>query len=200
MKEQHIIIIFARNLLLGTVKTRLAASVGNDQAMEVYKQLSQHTKSITDRLPVDKIVFYSAYVDHKDIWDNEGYSKQIQFGDNLGERMKNAFSFVFKIGYSKAVIIGTDCPALDEKIILDAFKKLDDADVVIGPAYDRGYYLLGLKQMHSPLFENMQWSTANVLPGTIEKCKRNDLLFLLLQQLHDVDDEQDLVHLKLTQA
>ena len=200
MKEGEVIIIFARNLLFGTVKTRLAASVGDHQAMEVYKQLSQHTKSITDALPVHKIVFYSTFVDHNDEWDNKGYSKQVQFGNDLGERMKNAFSFVFRSGYSKAVIIGTDCPALDENIILDAFKKLDDADVVIGPAYDGGYYLLGLKQLHAALFDDMQWSTTSVLPETIKRCRSNHLSFVLLQQLHDVDEEKDLLHLKLIQA
>jgi rSAM/selenodomain-associated transferase 1 len=196
MKEQHVIIIFAKNPVYGTVKTRLAVSVGNDEALKIYNQLSQHTKSVTESLAVDKIVFYSDYIQGKDIWDNEKYKKQTQSGSDLGERMLNAFSFVFQGGYSKAVIVGTDCPALSEQIIQVAFKTLDDVDVVIGPAFDGGYYLLGLKRVYAFLFENIGWSTGDVLAETINRCKLHHLSFALLQQLHDVDEVKDLVHLE----
>jgi uncharacterized protein len=195
MKQQHALMIFVKNLVHGKVKTRLAASVGNEMALNIYRQLLEHSRCVTETLPVDKIVFYAEQIVEQDMWSNEIYEKQLQAGNDLGERMKNAFSFAFNKGYSKVVIIGTDCPSLTGNIIEDAFKKLETADAVIGPAFDGGYYLLGLKQAHSFLFEHMQWSTAGVLAATIERCRQHGLAFSLLQELHDIDEEKDLVHL-----
>lgn len=192
------LIIFTKNPEAGKVKTRLAASLGNETALAVYRQLVAHTVSVTEQLPVDKFVFYSDYIDQQDVWNNKHYIKQLQYGNDLGERMKNAFHFIFEFGYDKAVIVGTDCPELSENIILNAFHKLAGFDVVIGPAFDGGYYLLGLTRVHSQLFTDMEWSNENVLPETISRCKSSGLLFRLLQTLRDVDDEKDLVALNLS--
>ena len=193
--RQYALVIFVKNPEHGKIKTRLAASIGDDKALNVYRQLLLHTKAVTENLPFDKIVFYSERIVEPDMWD-ENYYKQIQEGNNLGERMKNAFNFAFNNVHSKVVIIGTDCPGLNEQIITKAFKALDDTDVVIGPAFDGGYYLLGLNKLHSFLFEDIQWSTAQVLPATIEKCRHHQLSVSLLQQLHDIDEEKDLIHVQ----
>jgi uncharacterized protein len=198
--HQHALLIFAKNPVNGKVKTRLAASIGDEEAFSVYEQLLKHTKAVTKNLPVDKIVFYSEHADERDLWDNDSYSKQVQLGNDLGARMKNAFIFAFDHAYSKAVVIGTDCPALNEQLIDDAFNRLEEADVVIGPAFDGGYYLLGIKQVYSFLFENMQWSTTGLLSETINRCRYNQLSFSLLKKLHDVDEEKDLVYLKTIKA
>ena len=190
------LLIFTKNLIHGEVKTRLAATVGNELAFLIYSQLLEHTDSVTKDIPFDKFVFYSSKIEQDDVWNDSIYKKQVQTGNDLGERMRNAFAYAFNKDYQKVVIIGTDCPALTEKIIHDAFKSLEEADVVIGPASDGGYYLLGLKQLHPYLFENIQWSTANVFPETIKRCKQNNLLLLVLEQLHDVDEEQDLVYME----
>lgn len=195
--KQPVVIIFAKNPVYGTVKTRLAATLGNDEALRIYHILCEHTKSVTSKLPMDKTIFYSDYVEEQDIWECKLFSKHVQVGEDLGERMKNAFTFVFSKGYAKAVIIGTDCPTLDDQIIQDAFDKLDAVDVVVGPAYDGGYYLLGLKRMHSFLFENMHWSTEAVLQETIKRCEAHQLSILRLQQMHDLDDEKDLKHFRM---
>ena len=187
-----------KNLVYGKVKTRLAATIGHDKAFRIYKELIAHTRFITKELPCTKIVFYSDYLQNEDEWGND-YFKAKQQGIDLGERMMNAFNKVINEGYLKAVIIGTDCPLLDAAIINDAFEQLSHNDIVIGPASDGGYYLLGLKKLHPELYQNIPWSTENVLQQTINICRKENLNYNLLQELSDVDDENDLQHLKTLQ-
>ncbi len=194
MKKQ-VLIIFLKNAVYGKVKTRLAATVGDNRALKIYKQLIQYTHSIMLPLPADKIVFYSDAIDQNDMWQN-GYQKQLQHGNNLGERMFNAFDCVFKNSYSEAIIIGTDCPELTQDIILNAFEKLNKYDVVIGPAADGGYYLLGIKTINRELFTEVEWSTDKVLQTTIKLCADNYLSYFLLEELHDIDEEKDLAYLR----
>jgi len=186
------LIIFTKNHEAGKVKTRLAATLGNEAALSIYVQLLSHTVSITNYLPVDKFVFYSGHILQEDIWSNKHFFKQVQAGSDLGERMKNAFAATFQKGYDKIVIIGTDCPDLNAGIIMNAFAYLNSHDVVIGPAEDGGYYLLGMKQLYSELFENIIWSTNTVLNETQMKCTALQLNYCLLPVLKDIDEEKDL--------
>jgi uncharacterized protein len=110
--------------------------------------------------------------------------------------MMNAFKDVFGLGYSKAVLIGTDVPSLTEHILNDAFNKLDNNDIVIGPAYDGGYYLIGMKSIQTFLFQNIEWSTTKVLAQTISKIESHNLSYSLLPRLHDIDEEKDLIYFK----
>jgi len=190
------LIIFTKNPEAGKVKTRLAATLGNEAALSVYVQLLSYTVSITNYLPVDKFVFYSNHILQEDIWNNKHFFKQVQAGSDLGERMKNALDVTFQDGYDKIVIIGTDCPDLNAGIIMNAFAYLNSHDVVIGPAEDGGYYLLGMKQLYSELFENIIWSTNTVLNETQMKCTALQLNYYLLPVLKDIDEEKDLVHLQ----
>ena len=190
------LLIFAKNPEAGKVKTRLAATIGTKAALDVYKQLVEHTISVTNCLPVDKMVFYSDFVFGEDAWNTEHYLKQVQNGKDLGERMNNAFDSAFKNGYDRIVIIGTDCPELNAEIIMNAFACLDKYDVVIGPAEDGGYYLLGLKQLCSEIFENIHWSTSTVFDETTRKCAALQLTYGLLPLLKDNDVENDLLTFK----
>ncbi|MEP6681858.1 MAG: TIGR04282 family arsenosugar biosynthesis glycosyltransferase [Parafilimonas sp.] len=192
------LIIFQKNPVYGKVKTRLAATIGNDEALAIYRQLIQHTHLITHELKADKIVFYSDVIDEDDNWNNE-YLKQLQKGNDLGERMMNAFNYVFQKHFSNAIIIGTDCAELDELIILNAFDKLNEYDVVIGPSADGGYYLLGMKEITKHLFTAIEWSTNKVLNTTIERCRANNRSYFLLKELHDIDEEKDLAYMKVIQ-
>jgi uncharacterized protein len=186
------LLIFAKNLIPGKVKTRLAATIGNDAAMTVYKHLLQHTASVTDQLPVNKMVFYSESVETNDAWCDKKYDKQIQTGDNLGERMQHAFEHAFAKGNKEVAIIGTDCLDISAEIILEAFTHLKNFDVVIGPAKDGGYYLVGMKQLHTTLFMNISWSTSEVLQQTLDICKHENLSVFLLPVLSDIDTASDL--------
>lgn len=190
MKEA--LLIFAKNPEFGKVKTRLASTIGDAQALFIYEQLLKQTISVTKDLPVDKFIFYSDSVIEKDGWENTIYEKKIQDGKSLGSKMKNAFISSFTVGYEKIVIIGTDCFELGEKHILKAFEQLEKVDIVIGPAKDGGYYLLGMKKLYESIFENIDWSTDKVLKQTLSICGELNLSIFLLPELNDIDDEEDL--------
>ena len=188
---KNAIIIFVRNPELGKVKTRLAASVGDHAAVDIYKQLLLHTMQVADESSADKFVFYHEQIMQHDIWNKNGFFKKLQSGSNLGEKMKNAFSTIFTEGYSKVIIIGSDCLQLNSTIINEAFAGLEQNDTVIGPAKDGGYYLLGMKIMLPFLFDHKAWSTATVFKDTMFNMRQHNLSTTILQVLTDVDTEAD---------
>ena len=190
------LIIFIKNPVKGKVKTRLAATIGDDMALATYRKLLKHTLNIVEHVTADKFIFFSDSIDESIGYANTPVHKVVQSGNDLGEKMKNAFVQFFKSGYKRVSIIGTDCPGISANIFEGAYSKLNNSDVVIGPANDGGYYLLGIKEMHSALFEKIAWSTSTVLHSTIECCNTNNLSYSLLLALSDVDEEKDLVHLE----
>jgi len=194
--NKHLLIIFLKNPTLGKVKTRLASTIGDVKALEIYQLLLNRTRQITEKLPVTKVVYYSDYVETQDIWENETYQKTLQKGKELGEKMLNAFQKGFADGYNKVCIIGSDCYELDGQIIQQAFDLLDKNDLIIGPATDGGYYLLGMSSLHEALFQNKVWSTPAVLAETLKDADELGLKYLLLQELNDVDHEGDLETIK----
>lgn len=189
---KSLLIIFYRNPMMGQVKTRLAASIGEEKALEVFRRLASHTKQITESLTIDKIVFYSDSIDLMDIWPNAKYLKALQQGNNLGEKMKHSFAAAFESGYNSVCIIGTDCYELETSIISQAFEALISNDVVIGPAFDGGYYLLAMRHFHPELFDDKQWSTETVFERTVSDIRSLGLKYTQLRTLRDVDTEGDL--------
>lgn len=186
------LIIFTRNPVYGKVKTRLAASVGNDVALKVYQFLVEHTAQVTYGLGAVRAIYYSDTVVSTDVWD-QADCKVLQEGVGLGERMSNAFRDVVSGGLEKAIIIGTDCYELTRDIIDYGFAQLDQYDVVVGPALDGGYYLLGMKEHHPELFDGIAWSTDSVLQETLSRCDNLSLRYFLLPDLSDIDEEKDLL-------
>jgi len=189
---RRLLIIFVRNPLLGKVKTRLAATVGNQRALEIYQKLLEYTADITRTLPVDKVVFYSDFVASKDIWEDTVYRKQLQSQGDLGQKIKSAFDFGFKSGYRRICIIGSDCIELTAEIIMEGFEQLSTYDALLGPSRDGGYYLLGLNQMQGSVFEGKNWGTDSVASDTVADFKLLGLSYGLLRPLNDVDVEEDL--------
>ncbi len=185
------LIIFVRNPELGKVKTRLAADVGNEKALDIYKQLLEHTFNITSQVIADKFVFYHKEIVLDDMWNAAGFHKKVQAAADLGDKMKAAFQEVFDAGYKKVIIIGSDCLQLTPAIIKSGYSMLQEKDTVIGPAKDGGYYLLGMRIMHEFIFENKKWSTASVFSQTLAELKQHQLSTGLLQELTDVDTEDD---------
>lgn len=177
---------------MGKVKTRLAQTVGDESALAVYYALLEHTRSISNHLPVQKYLYYSSFVDTEDNWPNTHYRKALQGRGDLGNRMKRAFADAFAEGCNAVVIIGTDCMELSSEIIMNAFDVLRRDDAVIGPAVDGGYYLLGMKAFHSEVFENKMWSTDTVLGDTEKDFVRLTLKWNKLPLLRDVDTFDDL--------
>ena len=184
------LIIFTRNPELGKVKTRLAKSVGDESALEIYKFLLKHTVAITNNLNVDKYVFYSENIHRDDIWDPEIFRKKLQTGTDLGEKMQNAFSELFEMGYEKVLIVGSDIFELGQSDIENAFEVLQTTETVIGPATDGGYYLLGMKELNATIFQNKNWGTATVLEETLADLRQKK--YVLLEERNDVDYYQDI--------
>ena len=192
MNHKNLLIIFTRNPVLGKVKTRLAKTVGDKTALDIYTFLLKKTKEITLDSPCDKVVYYSEKIIKNDIWNCNSFRKEVQFGEDLGAKMKNSFYDAFENNYRKVVLIGSDIYDLESYHINEAFKKLETNDVVMGPALDGGYYLIGLKKMHPKIFDNKKWGSSTVRKDTLKNLEKVDVH--LLPILNDVDVIEDIEH------
>tara|TARA_B100002049_G_scaffold75268_2_gene55339 strand:+ start:1126 stop:1746 length:621 start_codon:yes stop_codon:yes gene_type:complete len=188
--SKNLLLIFTRNPEFGKVKTRLARDIGHQAALDIYKFLLAHTAKICTPLDTEKAVYYSEEIPNNDLWNAAVFQKKKQVGEDLGERMQNAFAEGFHLGYSKIIIIGSDLYDIETKDLEQAFKVLNNHEIVIGPAEDGGYYLLGMKQLHPKLFKNKNWGTATVLQDTINELKKSN--YKLLEKRNDVDLYSDI--------
>ena len=194
--ENNCVIIFIKNPVYGKVKTRLAKTVGNDKALEVYLKLLDHTHDVTRYVVHDRSLYYSDFIDDDDMWGNNDYAKYLQEGNDLGERMLHAFKQTIGQGYDKAVLIGSDCPEITGDHIDRAFEELDTNDVVLGPAKDGGYYLIGMKKVMESLFKDKEWSTENVLLDTVSDLQKQSKTMAFLETLTDLDTDEELILLE----
>jgi rSAM/selenodomain-associated transferase 1 len=187
---QRALILFIKNPLPGKVKTRLAATVGPERALELYLRMLEYTRNTALRTVASRLVFYSDFVDEQDDWRRPDFEKMLQRGTDLGLRMHHAIADALQ-HHSRAVLVGGDIPGLRPDIIEAAFDALDEVEVVIGPAEDGGYYLIGMRAPHPEIFENIHWSTPQVLAQTLERCRLADCSVRLVDTLSDVDTEAD---------
>ena len=187
---KNLIIVFVRNPELGKVKTRLSKTIGDQGALKTYILLLKHTESVLHKVSSEKVVYYSEEIQKNDLWDDARYQKKLQKGVDLGARMQNAFDTAFKDSYEKVVIVGSDLFDLRASHIENAFKYLENHDVVLGPSLDGGYYLLGMKKLHSAVFKNKQWGTDTVFGSTIKNLQKQNVK--LLEALNDIDTFEDL--------
>jgi len=188
--SKNLLLIFTRNPEFGKVKTRLARDIGHQAALDIYKFLLAHTVKICTPLDTEKAVYYSEEIPNNDLWNAAVFQKKKQVGEDLGERMQNAFAEGFHLGYSKIIIIGSDLYDIETKDLEQAFNVLNNHEIVIGPAEDGGYYLLGMKQLYPKLFKNKNWGTATVLQDTINELKKSN--YKLLEKRNDVDLYSDI--------
>ena len=191
--SKNLLLIFTRNPELGKTKTRLAKTVGDETALEIYKFLLEKTRDISSKVTSDKAVYYSIKIRENDIWDSSTYQKHQQVGEDLGIRMLNAFKNGFKAGYEKVMIIGSDLYDLTSEDIENAFDELNNNDLVIGPAEDGGYYLLGMNSLHSTIFKNKNWGTETVRKDTLSDLK--DKKVKLLAFKNDIDVYEDIINI-----
>ena len=188
--NNNLIIVFVRSPELGKVKTRLARSIGDQSALNVYKILLKHTAAVLRDLSFDKVVYFSEKIDNNDFWENSLFEKKLQKGADLGERMHHAFDTAFNKGYKKVLIIGSDLFDLTSSLITSAFEALETYDISIGPSLDGGYYLLGMKKLQPEVFKNKKWGTDSVLENTLQDLKKQKIK--LLKALNDIDTLEDL--------
>ena len=192
MNERRLLLIFVRNPELGKVKTRLAQTLGEEKTLKVYQKLLDHTRQITDTLSCDKAVYYNESVTDLDLWGGHNYQKKLQPEGDLGLKMEEAFRQAFADGYQSVLIIGSDCYELTNEIIEQAFLHLHTHDVVIGPAKDGGYYLLGMQEFMPEVFKNIDWSSEKVQSQTTKTLDKLEKTYAFLPWLNDVDEEKDL--------
>lgn len=207
MKNKKLLLIFVKNPKRGKVKTRLAKTIGKERAYQTYLKLIDYTLKVAAGVDAHKQIWYSTYIDESDNFLEEpqpsdsskrsdGYDlkfeKKLQRGDHLGEKMSNAFKEGFDHGFEKVVIIGSDCPDISTNVIQNAYKKLAENDVVIGPSEDGGYYLIGSNKFIPGIFKNIPWSTEMVFKETIRVLEKGGKSYGLLTTLNDIDTEEDL--------
>jgi len=181
----------------GSTKTRLIPALGAQGAAKLHYRMLEHVLHVAHVLREKRSVQASIF--------HAGGSRQAfrellgpelcyveQSGESLGERMESAFQYMFKLGCAKAVLIGSDCPGLEVSTLEEAFRALDTAEVVFGPARDGGYYLLGLTRPVPGLFRNIPWGTGDVLDLSLRQARQSNLSVHLLGTLQDVDEAEDL--------
>ncbi|MFN2353183.1 MAG: TIGR04282 family arsenosugar biosynthesis glycosyltransferase [Desulfopila sp.] len=220
---QAIILIFTKYPSPGKVKTRLIPHLGREKAAELQHHMGQaicatirqalittswdNEKQTEPFSPMEAnrqtghaVVYYDggSPTEMHD-WLGDGFTYRRQSGDDLGQRMANG---IFNhLGTDKPVIlIGTDCPDLDAAILQNSIDALHDHDAVFGPAYDGGYYLIGVrgdiaKGSLAMLFSDISWGTSSVLAQTVSRAKTMQLRYTLLKRLHDIDTPEDLGYL-----
>lgn len=189
--SDSLLMIFVKNLIPGMVKTRLAEDIGIDAALDVYMELVNQTNRVTQKVETDKTVYYSEYVEVEDVWDTGDFEVAVQKGNSLGEKMSIAFDEAFD-SYNKVVLIGSDCYELTTKVIQHAFAQLEEHDLVVGPAEDGGFYLIGMKEYLPQLFQDKSYSTDTVLKELLEEAEEMELSVSQLPTLSDVDTLADL--------
>lgn len=197
--EPNRVIVFSRLPQSGLTKTRMIESLGADRAADLQHALTSLTLSVVDKFrsmsPCDLEVRFAGG-DKSQMRKAFGHDRYYlpQIGENLGERLVDAFASAFANGAKRIVAIGSDCPDINPEILQDAIESLAKADVVVGPAIDGGYYLIGLSSNRPEIFESIDWANDNVRQQTIQNAKRSNCKVHQLRTLSDVDNPEDLVH------
>lgn len=191
------ILLFAKAPRAGSVKRRLSAVIGDEAAVAAYRAVGRRVAlQVAECYPLT--VWY-------DPPDAEGEMRRWlgahefrpQVAGDLGQRLSHAFDTHFALGEAPVVALGADAPNVNGLTIEVALEALEHADVVLGPALDGGYYLLGLRYPVPELFVNIPWGTASVLQVTMEACARRHLVVRQLEPLRDLDTAADLEALGL---
>ena len=195
------IIIFTRFPVPGQAKTRLAPYLGKDRAANLQRSMTEHT--IAEAVKTKKIrpITIEIYYDggsRKEIekWLGNRCSFYKQYRGELGIKISDALIKSFRKGFQKVIIIGTDCPSLSSSLMLKGLDKLSDYDVILGPAEDGGFYLLGLSHPPDPaLFHGVLWGEDTVLKGVLANADKLNFSRNCLPVLSDIDRPEDLIHL-----
>ncbi len=188
---QNLLIVFVKNIILGKVKTRLAKTIGDEGAFRIYSELVGITERETQQVNASRNIYFSDVIIASK-WEND--TKFTQEGVDLGERMKNAFLNGFEQGYQNIIVIGSDLPNISKEVIDAGFEQLKNNDIVFGPADDGGYYLLGMSQMNSSVFEGKPWSQSDLLEVTLEEISEQGKSVALLEKMNVSDTFEDLVN------
>ncbi len=183
------LLVFLKAPEPGRVKTRLAASVGPEKACEFYRELVETLIGRIEAYPrVElRVAPDEALVSVAD-WSRSGWEVLPQGDGSLGDRLARAFRDAFETALGPVMAIGSDCPEVTLEHLEEAQRSLRTHSVVLGPARDGGYWLIGLNRWIPELFYEITWSTESVLQETLDRAKQVGLTVDLLEELEDVDD------------
>jgi len=196
MNKLAVLIVFAKAPVAGQVKTRLISDVGEQRATELYKKFLTITLETAEQAGFTEIqLWVSGDINHpyiKYLGNTFHVTLHQQKGNDLGERMSNAFDSALAI-YSNAVLIGSDCPSLLNSDLNTAVDYLENGkDIVLGPAEDGGYYLIGMKKNKPELFLDVNWGKETVFSETCTLIEKNNLNLGVLEKRADIDRVSDL--------
>ena len=191
------LIVFTRRPEPGRSKTRLIPVLGADGAADLQRQMTLHTvahaREVARREPIAlEVRFADGTADPMREWLGGGMDYFPQGEGDLGARMEGAFRDAFSRGAERVVLVGTDCPGLEAPVMRAAFAALRRKEVVLGPATDGGYWLIGLRRPAPELFTDMPWSTGSVFERTRDRARSLGLSVHFLETLPDVDRPEDL--------
>jgi rSAM/selenodomain-associated transferase 1 len=191
------LILFTKYPESGRVKTRLISAVGKKNATEIHKNLTEHCLTRLSHAAMPLTVFYTGGTNKRMTDWLPGVSLVKQEGADLGQRMVAAFSHTRALGRGHILLAGSDCPDLSTKLIRQGLKILDNHDLVLGPSFDGGYYLIGISAGYAPadlipLMADISWGTGEVLQMTLTRIQSAGSSCGLLPTLHDIDRPEDL--------
>jgi len=194
------LLIFSKYPLAGKAKTRLIPALGDEVAAQLHRRLAESAISTARSWhgntsgKTTRITVHYTGAKKKDFsrWLGSDLDYQEQPAGDLGQRMCTAFESAFECEIEHVIGIGTDVPTLTAAILQQADKNLEDHDLVLGPAADGGYYLIGMNSLHSELFVNIDWGTERVYAQTLAICSRLGLKIAELPMLNDIDRLEDL--------
>lgn len=192
------VIVFVRFPEKGKVKTRLAKTLGEEFAVNFYKVCAEHTFSECRKISQHQTDIYICCADENDIeiiksWTGNDFKYFAQKGEDIGIKMLNAFRYVFTHNVKNAVLIGTDIPEISSGIISGALNSLENSDVVIGPARDGGYYLIGMNKIYESVFREITWESKNVYSETLGRLNESNIKLVIAPLLNDIDTEENLI-------
>ena len=191
-------ILVYRSPIEGKVKRRLASSIGDAAALELYRWMGERQLGVIPSSWSVEVRFTpDGAANLMEDWLGAGPRYVAQGSGDLGLRMWRAAKSTFAMGgCQKIIFLGADCLALDERILIKADRTLDKKDYVVGPAADGGYYLLGMRRCESIVFQGIHWGSSSVLEETIERIQSLGASYECLETLRDVDDGDSLVREK----
>jgi uncharacterized protein len=192
-----LLLLFTRYPEPGKVKTRLIPALGAEGAANVHQSLTVHILQIARAFALasdtDLIVcFDGSSVRQMQLRFGAEFCYQSQSQGDLGQRMFSALADALRLGRRRVVLIGADCPDITVQILSSAFSHLTEHDLVLGPARDGGYYLIGLTAPYPELFQDLPWGTDDVLTLTKTRAAQLGLTTALLEPLTDIDRPEDL--------
>ncbi|MAT40507.1 MAG: hypothetical protein CL946_13000 [Ectothiorhodospiraceae bacterium] len=183
-----VIILFARHPEPGKTKTRLAVDTGPAAAAQMYRVCAEHVYGAAKATGFELLVSVPAQtpLEKMDAWLGAG-QYHLQPGGTIGVKMRDAFEHVFKHGANRAILIGTDVPDVTSGLLTEAHAALQSDDVVIGPAMDGGFWLIGMNAAQPQLFANIEWSTDTVYERTVQNAAQSGLSLGRVAMLRDID-------------